>query len=117
MPSERSRGADESLRHPHEGDPEIDHDPLACGYTAATVILMKTTVTSLELFLAYARDAGNWGGTPCVGANVSGSKELRGNLTQLKRAGLVTTFMQDGERWIRFTDVGKSLARTHGIEV
>ncbi|CAJ1505588.1 hypothetical protein [[Mycobacterium] burgundiense] len=41
------------------------------------------TARSLELFLDYARDAGNWGGTPLVGGNVCGSREDNGNLTQL----------------------------------
>lgn len=75
------------------------------------------TATSLELFLDYARDAGNWSGTPLVGGNVGGSKEERGNLTQLKRAGLITTFRWDGEVWIDFTDAGKALAAEHGVTV
>lgn len=75
------------------------------------------TATSLELFLAYARDAANWSGTPLVGGNVGGSKEERGNLTQLKRAGLITTFRDEGETWISFTDAGIALAATHGVRV
>jgi hypothetical protein len=78
---------------------------------------MKLTDKSLELFLGYARDAGNWSGTPLVGGNVGGTKEERGNLTQLKRAGLLTTFKFDGETWIRFTDEGEQLALLHGVEV
>lgn len=69
------------------------------------------TETSLELFLSYARDAGNWSGTPLVG----GSAAERGNLTQLKKAGLLTTFPYDGESFIEFTDAGKTLAAKHGI--
>ncbi|MFR9773046.1 hypothetical protein [Nocardia sp. SC052] len=78
-----------------------------------------TTITdkSLELFLAYARDAGNWSGTPLVGGNVGGSKEDRGNLTQLKRAGLIETFRESGDTWIEFTDAGKALAQEHGVRV
>jgi hypothetical protein len=31
---------------------------------------MNLTEQSKALFLAYAKDAGNWGGTPLVGGNV-----------------------------------------------
>jgi hypothetical protein len=75
------------------------------------------TDQSLDLFLAYARDASNWSGTPLVGGNVGGSKEDRGNLTQLKRAGLIETFRYDGETWISFTDTGKALAQQHGVSI
>ena len=78
---------------------------------------LKLTEASLLLFKAYAADAANWSGTPCVGANVGGSKEDRGNLTQLKREGLITTFKDLGETWVRFTDEGKAFALTLGIEV
>jgi hypothetical protein len=75
------------------------------------------TPRSLELFLAYARDAGNWSGTPLVGGNVcvGGEREDRGNLTQLKRAGLLTTFVDDGNAWVSFTAAGERLAAEHGI--
>ncbi|MEB3023387.1 MULTISPECIES: hypothetical protein [Mycolicibacter] len=76
------------------------------------------TERSLELFLAYAQDAGNWSGTPLVGGNVGGSAEDRGNLTQLKRAGLIQT--SPGERgatWINFTEAGVALAAEHGIQI
>jgi len=76
---------------------------------------MILTEKSLELFLDYARDAGNWSGTPLVGGNVGGTAQDRGNLTQLKRAGLLTTFKYDGERWIEFSDKGRELAAKHGI--
>lgn len=75
------------------------------------------TDTSLELFLDYARDAGNWSGTPLIGGNVGGAKEERGNLTQLKKAGLITTFEWEGNKWIDFTDAGHALAAEHGVEI
>lgn len=78
---------------------------------------MNITDTSLALLLAYAADAGNWGGTPLVGGNVGGSKEERGNLTQLKKAGLVTTFNHDSHLWLSFTAAGKKLAADHGIKL
>lgn len=77
----------------------------------------KITEASLALFLLYAEDAGNWSGTPLVGGNVGGSKEDRGNLTQLKRAGLITTFVDEGFAWVIFTPAGVALAAEHGIDI
>lgn len=80
--------------------------------------MANITERSLELFLAYAEDAGNWSGTPLVGGNVGGLREDRGNITQLKQAGLITTFSDEpGSHWIRFTDAGIALAAEHGIEI
>ena len=79
-----------------------------------TVIL---TEASTALFLEFARDADNWNGQPLVGGNVTITKEERGNLTQLKRAGLVTTFVEEGNTWLDFTDAGKALAATHSIKI
>ena len=75
------------------------------------------TAKSLEVFLAYARDAANWSGTPLVGGNVGGGPEERGNLTQLKRAGLIGTFKSDGLHWVTFTEAGTKLAAEHGVDV
>lgn len=77
------------------------------------------TPRSLELFKAYAQDASNWGGKPCVGGNVPDSKEDRGNLTQLKRAGLITTeeIKDPGNPtciWLTFTPKGVQFARALG---
>jgi hypothetical protein len=78
---------------------------------------MNITETSLKVFLAYADDAGNWNGTPLVGGNVGGDKAERGNLTQLKVAGLITTDIEEGNTWLFFTDAGKALAAQHGITI
>lgn len=78
---------------------------------------MQITETSLAVFLAYAEDANNWNGMPLVGGNVGGSKEERGNLTQLKQAGLITTDIDEGCTWVIFTDAGKALAAEHGFTI
>lgn len=78
---------------------------------------MNITATSLKVFLAYADDACNWNGTPLVGGNVGGDKAERGNLTQLKQAGLITTDFDEGCTWIYFTDAGVTLAAEHGITI
>jgi hypothetical protein len=82
-------------------------------------IMQNITDKSLALFLEYARDAGNWSGTPLVGGNVGGSKEDCGNLTQLKKAGLVVTEFDshDKNTWLMFTQAGRDLARDHGITI
>lgn len=78
---------------------------------------MAITDRSLKLFLDYARDAGNWSGEPLVGGNVGGSKEDRGNLTQLKIEGLLTTFTSDRLQWVRFTEAGRAFAAEHGVTI
>jgi hypothetical protein len=78
---------------------------------------MQITERSLAVFLLYANDACQWSGQPMVGGNVGGSKEDRGNLTQLKQAGLIRTFRSDGSDWIIFTEAGRALAAEHGIEI
>ena len=75
------------------------------------------TATTLAQFLAYAEDAINWRGAPMVDGNVGFGKEGRGNLTQMKRAGLITTFRSDGENFIEFTPEGRALAAEHNIQV
>jgi len=77
---------------------------------------INITEQSHKVFIAYAKDACNWGGTPLVGGNVGGSTQERGNLTQLKVAGLISTWVDDGI-WINFTDVGKEYAKSHGIDL
>lgn len=79
--------------------------------------MIQLTPRSLELFLAYAEDAGNWGGTPRVGGNLGGGRKDSGNLTHLKKAGLITTAVDDGDVFIYFTAAGRELAAENGIEI
>lgn len=77
---------------------------------------MNITRASLKLFLAYAEDANNWNGMPLIGGNVPGDhRAQRGNLSQLKKAGLIRTEQDEGLAWIVFTAVGKALAAQYGI--
>ena len=78
---------------------------------------IKLTDASLALFKSYANDAGNWSGTPMVGGNVGGSQADVGNLTDLKKNGLLTTFASDGEKWVSFTEAGVTFAAEHGIKI
>lgn len=74
---------------------------------------MNITETSLKLFLSIAVEANDWNGQPLF----DGSKEDRGNLTQLKKADLLTTFTDEGCLWVDFTDAGRALAAEHGITI
>lgn len=78
---------------------------------------MSLTISSHDLFMAYAEDAGNWSGMPLVGGNVPATKEAAGNLTDLKRKGFITTFQDAGEAWICFTDAGIAYAEKHGCDL
>lgn len=78
---------------------------------------MNITETSKNVFLAYADDAGNWSGSVPVGGNVGGGASERGNLTQLKQAGLINTYNDEGNTWIVFTDAGKEYAAQNGISI
>ena len=68
---------------------------------------------SLNLFIALASDADNWNGQPLIDI----TKEQRGNLSDLKKKGLITTFRDDGCDWADFTDDGIALAAKHGISI
>lgn len=69
------------------------------------------TADSLALFDRLANDAPNWSGSPMVDV----SPAERGNLTQLKRAKLLTTFVDEGIAFADFTPAGVALATERGI--
>lgn len=69
------------------------------------------------LFRAYARDAHNWSGQPLVGGNVTSNKQTDGYLTALKKAELITTFTDEGNVWIQFTEKGHALAKKMGEDL
>jgi hypothetical protein len=83
----------------------------------------ELTEASKNLFLAYAKDAGNWNGMPMVGGNGQqcwwnvGRKSDAGNLTDLRQNGMVKTFRDNGCDFIRFTDTGKAFAKENGIDL
>lgn len=66
---------------------------------------------SVALFTDLVKDAGNWSGTPMVDI----SKEERGNLTQLKRAKLLSTQTDDGIAFAYFTPEGVAYAKALGL--
>lgn len=73
------------------------------------------TQASFDLFKKFAMDAGNWGGMPLVGGNFQLSQADKGNLTDLKKHGLLTTWVDEGLAWVQFTDRGAEIGRTLGF--
>ena len=78
---------------------------------------MTTPITpaSEALFRDLWEDAPNWSGQPLLGGNVEITKEERGNLTQLKRAGLLSTFLDEGNVWVSFTPEAETYAVSIGL--
>lgn len=77
--------------------------------------MINLTTASHELFMALANDADNWSGMPPTDGNVGMTREERGNLTQLKRQGLITTEIIDGDAWVIFTAAGTKYAAQYGV--
>ena len=85
--------------------------------TTNNVAVAALSPEALAYFLAHARDAGNWSGSPLVGGNVPQTKAADGYLTACKKAGVLTTFVDDGDSWICFTDAGVALAAANGVAI
>jgi len=81
---------------------------------------MTITQQSKTLFISYVESAPDWGGMPLVGGNVIISEQVdKGNLTHLKKLGLVETqVFEDDPRctWLIFTRAGKMYAETLGFD-
>lgn len=71
------------------------------------------TTDTLALFLELAKDAGNWNGMPLLAVLTPAEK---GNLTDLKKKGLVKIEKEDGSEWVIFSVEGLRLAVDHGID-
>jgi hypothetical protein len=75
------------------------------------------TQDTRDFFLLLANDAGNWGGEPMIGpgSNIAGNPRAhRGHLTALKKAGLVTSYTDRGDSFVKFTEAGRAFAATLG---
>lgn len=80
--------------------------------------MIHLTEESKALFIEMVKDAGNWGGTPIVGGggNIESTPATRGNLTDLKKKGLITTFVDDRrDTVVEFTEAGKAYAAEIGL--
>ena len=69
------------------------------------------TPDSAKLFETIVEMAPDWSDGPPVFL----SPAERGNLTHLKKLGLITTFEDEGQVWALFTEAGKDMAESlHG---
>ena len=73
---------------------------------------INLTSASLELFKSLVEDAPNWSGSPLITV----SHAERGNLTHLKKLGLLETFDDRGDMFAVFTDAGKQFATELGYD-
>lgn len=82
--------------------------------------MITLTPDTLTFFRSLVDDSGNWGGEPMIGpnGNLPGDASAhRGHLTALKRAGLVTSFKDRGDTFVKFTDAGRAYANDLGMQV
>jgi len=62
-------------------------------------------------FLDYYRDAANWAGTPLVGGNVGRNDDSdKGYVLNMKKRGWITTWEDDGDVFMDFTEEGEAVA-------
>ena len=71
------------------------------------------TPESQNLFNQFVESSWDWDGTPMLDI----TSQQRGNLTQLKVAGLITTFEHDGIDFVKFTPAGYEYAASLGLEI
>lgn len=60
--------------------------------------MISITPASLKLLTGFVNDAPNWSGSPMVDVTPA----EKGNLTQLKKAGFLHTFRDEGIDWVVF---------------
>lgn len=64
------------------------------------------------MFIDLAKDSSNWSGTPMF----QGTQKQKGNLTDLKKRGLIETWVEDdGCIFVKFKPEGISYAATIGL--
>lgn len=82
--------------------------------TKAAAKKVGLPVGSATALLAFAKDAGNWGGNPLVGGNVDFGRSNPGYITKLVAAGYVITTEDDGDVYLHFTPAGIDAALALG---
>jgi len=71
------------------------------------------TIDSKNLFISLVNDAPNWSDTPMF----KGDQHQAGNLTDLKRKGLIKTFADCGCIFVVFTELGIKYANELGLDL
>ena len=74
--------------------------------------LTDLSEASAALFTALAKDACNWSDQPMIGpdSNINTDLSQRGNITDLKRKGLICTVTEHRATFVCFTQEGAVLA-------
>ena len=74
----------------------------------------ELTDTSAKLLTDLIADAGNWSGMPPLDGTVKTDNALRGNVTDLKKKGYISTDFDEGCTWVIFTEKAVEFAAEHG---
>jgi len=72
--------------------------------------------SSEALFIRLVQDAGNWSGEPMLGGNFDIDEAAKGNITDLKRKKLITTYTDRGDVFVQFTASARELANSLGLQ-
>jgi hypothetical protein len=81
--------------------------------TKAETALDNISPASALLLFDLINDAPNWNGQPLIDI----TKEQRGNLTDLKRRGLLKTFTEEGCQFAIFTEIGIEVAAKVNVKI
>ena len=77
---------------------------------------MTLTEKSLAFFTKCAKEAPNFGGNPWVCEVISSAAD-KGNLTDIKKVGLIRTVNNGDGEYLVFTPEGRNLAQSLNIEL
>jgi hypothetical protein len=81
-----------------------------------TIKTTDLTPATLALFTALCKDAHHWSGVPLLDVTPA----EKGNLTDLKKLGLISTTQDDDNRkcvWVEFKQAGRELAKQIGHDL
>ena len=83
---------------------------------ATDLIAPTITTATHEVFMSLAKTSEGEGRNPEV---THTSNQWKGHLMNLKKAGLITTYVCDGDPdrvlWVGFTEAGYALARSNDV--
>ena len=78
--------------------------------------MTNLTEGTKALFIELVEDADQWNGQPLYQHRARGAAD-NGHLTDLKKNGLVTTWEDEGDIFIDFTDAGIEYAASIGLDL
>jgi hypothetical protein len=81
--------------------------------TTVETALDNLSPASASLLYDLIKDAPNWNGQPLIDI----TKEQRGNLSDLKRRGILNTFTDEGCQFAIFTATGIAIAAAVNVKI